>query len=197
MISFGLESRALLLSLLLCGLLGGVALHEYRAVGVADARCDTRLAVQVGDQNTATATDQHQADAANIAALQQQIQQLQSDADHAASIKIRLQAQLHDQDEVLTHVRQTSKPADCINQRVPAALVNSLHPGTDSPAQPPRQHREIPGPAHRAGIAGTGTALRRADRGGVVGRLAGLSVPARRDQARELQPGRDREAGGV
>jgi hypothetical protein len=195
--TFGLESRALLLALLLCGLLGGVALHEYRAVGVADAHCDTKLAVQVGNQNTATQTDQARADAANIAALQQQIQQLQSDAEHAAAIKTQLQAQLHDQDEVLAHVRQTSKPTDCVNQRVPAELIDSLHAGTSGPADAPGGSHALRGQADRAGLTDSGEALRRADGRDVVRRVAGVYLPAQRDQARELQPRDDREAGGV
>lgn len=139
--TFGLESRALALSLVLSGLLGWLALHEYKAASIAETRCETRLAAQANEQSTVTATDQHKADSENIAALQRQIQQLQSDNDHAAAIKMQLQARLHDQHEVLSHVLKTAKPGDCLTQRVPAALVDSLHAGADRPAEPPgRSH---------------------------------------------------------
>lgn len=137
MITFGLESRALAAALILCALLGYEALHWYKQAAIADARCDTRVAVQVGNENVATATDQHKADVGNITALQKQIDQLQSDARHAAAIKTTLQARLHDQQEVLDHALTTAKPGDCLHQPVPADLINSLHPGAHGSAKPP------------------------------------------------------------
>lgn len=137
MIAFGLESRALAGALILCALTSYLALHEYKEAAIADTRCGTRLAVQVSDQNTATATDQHKADVDNIKRLQDQIARLQSDSEQAAARQTRLQAKLDDQQKVSHDLRKHAKPGDCLTVRIPDALPDSLYPGNQAATQPP------------------------------------------------------------
>lgn len=133
-------TRPLLLSFGLCALLGWTTLHYHGLYVSAEARSDTRVAVQASQQSTATFTDQHKADQKTIQQLQDQLQKMQSDSDHAASIQIRLQAALTDQQKVL-HAYEKTHPNTCLSQRVPDALIDSLHTSADRPAKPPGQYR--------------------------------------------------------
>lgn len=135
--TFGLNARETLFMLILCALLAALAWHEHGVAASADAHCDARVAVQVGNENTVTQADQHTADAQRIAEQDKQIQQLQSDSDQANARATYFQARLVDKEKVLEHVLKHSKPTDCINQPVPAALIDSLHAIASSPAKPP------------------------------------------------------------
>lgn len=120
-----------------------IAVREYRAVGVAEQVCNTRIATILQSQSAAAQAEQHEADQANLAAMEAELRRLRADADGATARANATQARLRREQEVLRHVMSVS-PAGCLHQPVPAALLDSLHPGTAHSASPPGGGHPLP-----------------------------------------------------
>ena len=126
----------LMLMLALAFSVAGNGWQLYRA-GAAKPGCELQLAAEANQQASATQLDQHGADQDRIRQLTAEIVELQQDAAADAAERAALAGRYQQQERVLRHVYDTDTLArTCLAARVPRALVDSLHAGAGSEAQP-------------------------------------------------------------